>query len=80
MRTGGKVEWGREARAFSKAVKDLAKALRYIPGYKHIVLFSYGIPSFLAYPSALSIKPQLDKTVLFHIVWVREFNHTIETC
>lgn len=64
IRTAGKVEWGREARAFSKAVKDLAKALRYIPGYKHIVLFSYGIPSFLAYPSALSIKPQLDKTNL----------------
>jgi VWFA-related protein len=34
---------------FSQKIKELAKALRYIPGYKHIILFSSGIPYSLAY-------------------------------
>lgn len=34
---------------FTLKIKELAKALRYIPGYKHIILFSSGIPSSLIY-------------------------------
>lgn len=37
------------ALSFIKKMGDLAKALRYIPGYKHIVLFSSGIPYSLLY-------------------------------
>ena len=34
---------------FIKVIKDLAKALRYIPGYKNIILFSTGIQSSLLF-------------------------------
>ena len=34
-----------EIMGFSSALKDLAKALRYIPGYKHIIFFSMGVPA-----------------------------------
>jgi VWFA-related protein len=34
---------------FCQKIKELAKALRYIPGYKYIILFSSGIPYSLAY-------------------------------
>ncbi|MCK4432240.1 MAG: VWA domain-containing protein, partial [Candidatus Aminicenantes bacterium] len=34
---------------FVKKMSDFAKALRYIPGYKHIILFSSGIPYSLIY-------------------------------
>ena len=37
------------ALSFIKKMGDLAKALRYIPGYKHLVLFSSGIPYSLLY-------------------------------
>lgn len=33
-----------ESLQFSSALKDFAKALRYIPGYKYIIFFSIGIP------------------------------------
>ncbi len=36
---------------FSQELKDLAKALRYIPGRKHIILFSSGIANFILYSS-----------------------------
>ena len=32
---------------FSQELKDLAKALRYIPGRKHIILFSSGVANFI---------------------------------
>ncbi len=34
---------------FVQRMEDFAKALRYIPGYKHIILFSSGIPYSLMY-------------------------------
>ncbi|MCJ7582001.1 MAG: VWA domain-containing protein, partial [Candidatus Aminicenantes bacterium] len=36
---------------FIKVIKDLAEALRYIPGYKNIILFSSGIQSSLLFSS-----------------------------
>jgi len=35
---------------FAQKMADLAKALRYIPGYKSILLFSSGVPYSLIYP------------------------------
>ncbi|UCE40863.1 MAG: VWA domain-containing protein [Candidatus Aminicenantes bacterium] len=34
---------------FVQKIKDFAEALKYIPGYKHIILFSSGIPYSLMY-------------------------------
>ena len=34
---------------FVQKMEDFAKALRYIPGYKHIILFSSGVPYSLMY-------------------------------
>jgi VWFA-related protein len=34
---------------FSKEIKDLARALRYVPGSKHIILFSGGVANFVLY-------------------------------
>jgi len=34
---------------FINNIKELAKVLRYIPGYKNIVLFSGGVPSYLLF-------------------------------
>ena len=34
---------------FSSEVKDIAKALRYIPGQKHIIFFSSGVSNFILY-------------------------------
>lgn len=38
-----------QAHHFFPKMNDLAKSLRYIPGYKHIILFSSGIPYSLMY-------------------------------
>jgi VWFA-related protein len=38
-----------QASDYSQKIKELAKALRYIPGIKNIILFSSGIPSSLIY-------------------------------
>ncbi len=34
---------------FSKKIKDLAKALGYVPGYKHIIFFSSGVTNKIVY-------------------------------
>jgi len=56
--TGSTPEWEKfhaqedsnvHALHFVKKMKDFAQALRYIPGYKHIILFSSGIPYSLMY-------------------------------
>ncbi|MFQ6082479.1 MAG: VWA domain-containing protein [Candidatus Aminicenantia bacterium] len=39
---------------FSLIMKDLAKALRYIPGYKHIILFSKGVNNQILYGKPLA--------------------------
>lgn len=39
-----RIEFQFQISSFIKTVKDLAKALRYLPGHKHIILFSSGIP------------------------------------
>lgn len=64
MRIGGKMEFRHQALHFSSVVRDWARALRYIPGYKHIILFSSGIPNWLMYRSAVEMAPQLDKVNL----------------
>jgi VWFA-related protein len=38
-----------QAHHFFPKMTDLAKSLRYIPGYKHIILFSSGVPYSLIY-------------------------------
>jgi hypothetical protein len=38
-----------QAQNFARKMADLAKALRYIPGHKHILLLSSGIPYSLIY-------------------------------
>jgi VWFA-related protein len=47
-----------EIHQFSSALKEFAKALRYIPGYKHIIFFSLGIPNYLMYQIGPQIAPQ----------------------
>jgi VWFA-related protein len=60
----GKPQYQFEVQAFSSALKDFALGLRYIPGYKHIILFSTGAPNFLMYQMADQIAPELDKVNL----------------
>lgn len=61
MNIGGKMEFRLQARHFSSTIKDLAKALRYIPGIKHIILFSTGVPNWLMYRTSVESSPQLNK-------------------
>lgn len=49
-----------QAKAYSLAIRDWAISLRYIPGYKHIILFSLGIPNHVIYPTAPTVSPRLD--------------------
>ena len=49
IRTMGIPQFRHEVQAFSSAVRDFAKAVRRIPGYKYIVLFSRGVPDYLMY-------------------------------
>jgi VWFA-related protein len=44
-----RIESLHQAANFAQKMKDLAKALRYIPGQKHILLFSSGIPYSMMY-------------------------------
>jgi hypothetical protein len=39
-------------RSFSAAMKELATSLRYLPGYKSLILFSAGIPRYILHDSA----------------------------
>jgi len=61
MRIGGKMEFRHQVLHFSSVVRDWARALRYIPGYKHVILFSSGIPNWLMYRTAVEMAPQLNK-------------------
>ena len=61
MRSGGMMEYRLQARHFSSTVKDMAMALRYIPGYKHIILFSTGIPNWLMYSTDVQATPKLNR-------------------
>jgi len=45
----GRMQLANQVYSFSLAVKNLAKSLRYIPGYKHIILFSTGVPGRMIY-------------------------------
>jgi len=44
-----------QAANFARKMADLAKTLKYIPGYKHIILFSSGIPYSMIYRRFISI-------------------------
>lgn len=61
MKGGGMMELRHQTLHFTSAIKDMAKALRYIPGYKHIILFSTGIPNWLMYRTSVEATPQLNK-------------------
>jgi len=61
MRLGGKMEYRHQVLHFASVFRDWARALRYIPGYKHVILFSSGIPNWLMYRTAVEIAPQLNK-------------------
>jgi len=61
MKGGGMMEFRHQALHFTSAIKDMAKALRYIPGYKHIILFSTGLPNWLMYRTSVEATPQLNK-------------------
>jgi len=61
MQIGGQMEFRHQAFHFTSAIRDMAKALRYIPGYKHIILFSTGIPNWLMYRTSVEATPQLNK-------------------
>jgi len=45
----GREETGNQTFHFAQKMIDLAQALRYIPGHKHIVLFSSGVPYSVIY-------------------------------
>lgn len=47
-----------QAQHFILKVTVLAKALRYVPGQKHLILFSTGIPSSLFYGNRMSPTPK----------------------
>jgi VWFA-related protein len=55
IQTGGVIEEGRkqsykdQARQFSETFANLARALRYVPGWKNLILFSSGISRALIY-------------------------------
>ncbi|MFC2165533.1 VWA domain-containing protein [Acidobacteriota bacterium] len=61
MKGGGMMEYRHQTLHFTSAIKDMAKALRYIPGYKHIILFSTGIPNWLMYRTSVEAAPTLNK-------------------
>ncbi len=44
----------RQVSNFSSEIKELARALRYIPGNKHIILFSGGVANFILYGKRLA--------------------------
>jgi VWFA-related protein len=60
-RLGGDEHYRFETQQFSSKLKDFARALRYIPGYKHIIFFSMGVPNYLMYQVADQIAPQQGK-------------------
>lgn len=64
IRITGASQYRQDVQAFSKALADFAKAVRYIPGYKHIVLLSKGVPDFLMYQRADAVAPRMDTTNL----------------
>ncbi len=66
IQTGGVVDGGRtqsytdQARAFSMTLGGLAQAMRYIPGWKNIILFSGGIARNLIHGSRNVAAPVID--------------------
>ncbi len=60
IRAMGMPQYRQEVQAFSSAVRDFAKALRYIPGYKYIILLSRGVPDPLMYQRADDIASTVD--------------------
>jgi len=45
----GRMQLANQVFSFSQTIENLAKSLRYIPGYKNIILFSTGIPGRMIY-------------------------------
>lgn len=66
IQTGGVVDGGRtqsyvdQARAFSMTLSGLAQAMRYIPGWKNIILFSGGIARNLIHGNRNISTPVID--------------------
>jgi VWFA-related protein len=55
-RSGSPTDIVEKTTIFINNIKDLAKMLRYIPGYKNIILFSGGIPDFLLFSEDQTIR------------------------
>jgi VWFA-related protein len=66
LQAGGAVDAGRrltyvdQARRFAEMFENLARALRYVPGWKNIIFFSGGIARNLLYNSRNLIAPTID--------------------
>lgn len=57
FKQAARAQYQTEILNFSSALKDFAAGLRYMPGIKHVVLFSKGPPDFLMYQRADQIAP-----------------------
>ncbi len=51
----------KEALDFTESLNEFAVSLRYIPGYKHIILFSAGLPRSLFQPEDLRLLTEHDR-------------------
>jgi VWFA-related protein len=66
LQTGGRIDDGRrqsyidQARWFAEMFGELARALRYVPGWKNIILFSGGIARNLIYGNRNIAVPTID--------------------
>jgi len=71
-----------QAANFARKMIELAKALRYIPGYKHIILFSSGIPYSMIYGRGRFISSEESMTRLKYKDMLKELadsNSTVYT-
>ncbi len=56
LRSSGPGDIVERTKIFIECIKDLAKAMRYIPGYKNVLFFSGGVPSPLLYSSDQTLR------------------------
>ncbi|HNT30905.1 MAG: VWA domain-containing protein [Acidobacteriota bacterium] len=61
FKRAAQAQYQMEILKFSSSLKDFAAGLRYMPGIKHVVLFSKGPPDFLMYQRADQIAPEANR-------------------
>lgn len=70
----------KKARDFALNMKEFAKALRYIPGYKFVIFFSWGISSSLLYDpydtSVRNLYEDMSKELASSKTFAFSFNHS----